>query len=108
MASYVAADYTMQGRKADQQRVPDGWGHVGRWWGVNGMKPHFVTRPVTHQEFRIAKALIRNRYATETGRCTISTDFGSAWVMVEQASDFVDWVMGFIEDLNVEIDHANP
>jgi hypothetical protein len=99
MASYVAADYTMSGRKAAQQRVPEGWGHVGRWWAINGMGARWVTRPVTYREFRVAKALIRQRYAVESGRCGSSEDWGSAWVLTDKAEGFAAQVFGFLEEM---------
>jgi hypothetical protein len=101
MASYVAADYTMKGRKDVQQRVPDGWGHVGRWWGINGMRARWTTRPVSWSQFRVAKALVRQRYAVESGRCGTSEDRGSAWVLTDKAAGFAAQVFGFLEEMSL-------
>jgi hypothetical protein len=99
MATYVATDYTMNGRKAAQQRVPDGWGHVGRWWAINGMKARWVTRPLTFREFRVAKALVRHQYAVESSRCVPTDNNGSAWVLTDHGSGFAEAVYGFLQSL---------
>jgi hypothetical protein len=99
LATYVAADYTMQGRKAVQHRVPDGWGKVGRWWGITGLSPRWVTRPLRHREFVIARALLRQHYAVQTGRCGTSEGFGTTWVLSDSGESFSEAVTGFLESL---------
>jgi hypothetical protein len=101
LATYVATDYTMS--KAVQHRVPDGWGKVGRWWGIVGLAPAWTTRSLGWQEYRIAKALIRHRYACESGRCGSTEDFGSAWVLTDKGEGFAAQVFGFLEGLAVGV-----
>lgn len=97
MATYVAADYTMSGRKLIQQRVPEGWGLVGRWWAINGLKAQWVTRPITHREFVVARALVRLEVAASSARSGSSDGFGSAWVLTDSGAAFVEAVTGFLE-----------
>jgi hypothetical protein len=97
MATYVATDYTMNGRKTLQQRVPDGWGSVGRWWAINGLKARWVTRPITHRQFVVARALVRLRYAATSGRCGSSDGQGVAWVLLDDLKAFQDAVWGFLD-----------
>jgi hypothetical protein len=101
LATYVATDYTMS--KAAQHRVPDGWGKVGRWWGIVGLAPTWTTSVLGWQEYRIAKALIRHRYACESGRCGSTEDFGSAWVLTDKGEGFAAQVFGFLESLAVGV-----
>lgn len=97
MATYVAADYTMGGRKLIQQRVPDGWGLVGRWWAISGLRARWITRPITHRQFVVARALVRLHYAATTTRCGSSDGFGSAWVLSDSGESFVEAVTGFLD-----------
>jgi hypothetical protein len=98
LATYVASDYTMQGRKEVQHRVPEGWGNVGRWWAINGLKANWVTRPLTVREFARARALVRLQVASDSGRCGTSYGFGSAWTLSDSGEAFSEAVMGFLED----------
>jgi len=83
-ATYISADYTMNGRKGYQYRVPDAWQHVGRWWAIVGMEARWTTRPVSDPAFlKLHRVLRRHRQANATYkiRCGRSRRPGKMWLL---------------------------
>ncbi len=45
--------------KEYQHRVPDGYVHVGRWWGLVGLKVEWTEVPLSERQFFVARRLMK-------------------------------------------------
>jgi hypothetical protein len=87
-ARYIVADFTRHS-KAYQFRLPPSWeGGAGRWWGSWGLKPQWLERHVSFDEYVWAVRLLRRHREANSRR---KVRFGSGgtrriWVVGDQTN----------------------
>jgi hypothetical protein len=79
-----ALKYMRKGRdKEYQHRVPEGFTHVGRWWGLVGLRVRWIEIPLSAREFFALRRLMirsRNTVRRRKSRLRVRGRYAGLWM----------------------------